>query len=179
MNIKEIIGFMLPDSFISDAYKNLFKKEEMKLYAKEVKALLDEAYKDIGGALGIDTEEDLINEGNFWKLVTRNGKVTAACIYTMNSLGRKAKYGMSDGTPSGKKDLISILTEDVTQVARGAYYEVSGAPERILTRLGMKVIPADKVSAILNKTVTPSEDGFHYTRNIAGRPVEKLLLGNI
>lgn len=170
-NNEEHQGFYVPDDWASDTYKHFFNKEDMKKYSKEVLLLLQEFYKNTGGVPRIKTEEELVCVGEFWKLIVREGNVTAVCIYKMHSDGHKVIYATTDNTMEGKKDLLSIMTEGVTRVARGAYCEVSGAPKSILIKLGLPTVPNSKVAKILNKNVTPLEDGYHYTRTIAGKSV--------
>ena len=184
MNIKQLeADFLLPANLtkgtIYDSFYNLFTKDEFEVYADDVFALMQESYKDVGGLLNIKTVDDLMAEGDFWKLVVRNGHVYAAAVYKKTQYGRKAKLMGTDGSAQGKKDLLTIMSEDVREVSRGAYYEVSEAPEHILkTKFGMTPIPVEDVPKIINKSVTPTGDGYHYKRDVGGLVKEKILLGN-
>lgn len=119
-----------------------------------------------------------------WKMVTRNGKVVAVVIYKRRNGGRKLVAGGSDGTDTGKKDFYSICAEDVKRVDRKTWGEVSGALEGILLfKYDAVPIPAYIVEQVLDDMDLTldsiSEDCFHYVRDIANVPREKIMFGNV
>jgi hypothetical protein len=81
--------------------------------------------------------------------------------------------------------LYKILEDDIILYDRGAYGEVSNPIEHIyIDNLGGKVIPNKIAQYILknrfNKQVIYlNPDGIHYTRMISGKPIEKVMVGNI
>lgn len=163
---------------LHEGFVNLFK-DDMYKYADEVWDILQTSYAPIGGFLSAPDVESLIAESWLWKLVKKGGKVIAVSVYK-NHRGRKLIGGGSDGSKLGKHWLFHILEEDLRMVDRNSWSEVSGALEHKMLKMGGVPVPNTLVGEILNKDIINlNPDGFHYTRLIAGKEVEKMLIGNI
>jgi hypothetical protein len=161
-----------------EGFVNLFQ-DDMHKYATEVWDILQTSYAPIGGFLSAPDVESLIAESWLWKLVKKGGKVIAVSVYK-NLHGRKLIGGGSDGTPLGKQWLFKILEEDIQMTDRNAWIEASGALEHKMLKLGGVPVPNSLVGEILNKEILNlNPDGFHYTRLVAGKEVEKMLIGNV
>lgn len=144
--------------------------------------ILQRTYKPIGGIANLQNKEQLLELPNtVWKLVRRSNKIVAVAIYKTKSGGRKLVCGGQDGTPEGKQSFYQICYEDVRRIERNSWAEVSGALEHIfLFKYQGVPIPATLAQKILvDDELTISKDGFHYTRLIGGRPIEKIMFGNI
>ena len=158
---------------------------EKQKYLDDVYEMIVTAYRDIGGA-GVD-KEDLLNPHYMWKMVTKNGKVVAVNVYKhggKQGTARKGICGASNGTVEGKKALYKMWAEDIAQADRNAYIELSGAPEHIqIDKLGATPIPFDIAKLVLeyngHNDAIPSDDGYHYTRDIHGTPKTKVMVGNV
>jgi len=88
--------------------------------------------------------------------------------------------GATNATEQGKKDLLSIIKEDITQIKRNSYSEVSGKLEHIYLKYGATVVQNYLVSDIIGKDIIIDKtDDFHYYREIKGQLHRKLLVGNI
>lgn len=171
---------------IYEHYETAFEQDiDLKeIYLDQVWKILQDSYTDIGGLRTFKTPNDLLKSNNMWKMVTRNGKVVAVVIYKRRNGGRKLVAGGSDGTDTGKKDFYSICAEDVKMVDRKTWGEVSGALEGILLfKYDVVPIPAYIVEQVLdNMDLTLdsiSKDCFHYVRDIANVPREKIMFGNV
>jgi len=163
---------------IHEGFVNLFQ-DDMRKYANEVWDILQMSYAPIGGFLSAPDVESLIAESWLWKLVKKGGKVVAVAVYK-NLRGRKLVGGGSDGSMLGKQWLFHILEEDLRMIDRNAWAEVSGALENKMLKMGGLPVPNTLVGEILNKELLNlNPDGFHYTRLIAGKEIEKMLIGNI
>ena len=68
---------------------NLHKTEDKALYADEVWDILNKSYSKIGGFKSAASKEELVDKSGLWKLITRNGEITALNIYK-NQYGRKS-----------------------------------------------------------------------------------------
>lgn len=100
-------------------------------------------------------------------------------------------YGGSDGSAEGKSALLQFLNEEVSQIDRYSWGEVSGAVEHVLQKYGAVPVPAPLAIALLqsihmhntpsiiSKIIRIEKDGYHYTRNIGGKLVTKIVYGNI
>ena len=166
--------YWLPDDMINNAFNTYSDRGDFERLAPEVYKMLTNSYERTGEMFEISTKEELINKGNIWLLVTRDEKMSAFVIRDMSN---HTLIAASNGTPQGKKDLLSIMFRDVRQIKGGIYEVSSNAPEHILVREGATRVPVDKAPKILNKQVIPSGDGFHY-RDIFEDKLEKIILEN-
>lgn len=165
-------------------YLTYFDRDDKEQYVDEVWNILQKSYASIGGLKGMSSKEDLLDNGNFWKLVRKGGKIVACNIYTTKQGGRKMVAGGTDGTPEGKKAFYDMCREEVKMVERGTWAEVSGAMEGIyLFKLNAVPIPIEIAKKILKdkhkEILSVDKDGFHYVRLIGGEPHEKIMFGNV
>jgi hypothetical protein len=156
----------------------------MSEYIDEIYNMMIESYKPIGGFLTANSPQELQNKCDLIKFVKRNNKITAVSCYKLTKFGRKpickateiTEQGKS--TEQGKKDLYSIIEEDIKKIDRKVYSEVSGKLEEIYLKKGAIKIPNYLVSLIIDKEIELDNDGFHYFRTIKGQKIRKLLVGN-
>lgn len=104
-----------------------------KKYGQEVFDLLQTSYKAIGGihGNGFNSVEDMIKNIALWKIVTRDGVVTAVVMYK-DKEGRKRVAAGTNGTSQGKMDWKMLANSEI-KTQRG-YGEISGAPLSIYTK---------------------------------------------
>lgn len=165
---------------INEKFVNLWNKEDMKLYIDEVFSLMVKAYESIGGFLTAKSADELCEKTDLIKIIKRNGKISAVSCYKVSSFGRKLICGATNATEQGKKDLFSIIKEDITQIKRNSYSEVSGKLEHIYLKYGSTIVQNYLVSDIIGKDIIIDKtDDFHYYREIKGQLHRKLLVGNI
>ena len=171
---------------IHEHYETAFEEDiELKeQYIDQVWQILQDSYKDIGGLQIFGRPQDLLKANNMWKMVTRNGKVVAVVIYKRGRGGRKLVAGGSNGSAQGKKDFYKICSEDVRMPDRQTWGEVSGSLEGILLfKYDAIPIPsylADRAIRDMNREIKyRNPDGFHYTRDIGGDFIEKIMFGNV
>ena len=180
------INKKINESIINEHFTNIVINDEDKTKLDEYKDvvynILQKAYEPIGGILGCDNVDMLVNDSDFWKLFTRNGKVYACVIYTFKRGGRKLMYCGTDGTPEGKKALYTIIKDDLRLIDRKAWAEVSGAMEHIyIDKHGAIPIPAEVAQQLLEDKpfIKIHDDGFHYDRYIDGEVHTKIMVGII
>lgn len=169
------------EEFINEHFVTLTKKEDMKKYADEVWNILQDSYKYCGGIAGINNVDELIDDTDMWKLVTRNGKVTAMKAYKFKKGGRKANCGGFDGTDQGKKDIMKIYQEDGMMKDRKQYGEYSGKAVSTVLKTGGIPVPAGVAMTMLEpKEVEPCDDGWFFTRKLGdGKVHHKIMIGNL
>jgi hypothetical protein len=158
-------------------FVNLTTPKEKAKYAQEVWDILQKSYEKIGGFKSATSPEELIRDSGLWKLSRRGGRLTAVAVYK-DSFGRKSIASGTDGSTEGKQDYIRIKNEDLK--FKRAWAEVSGPVEKVMQRSGAKPLP-NKFAEILTgkKILELNQDGFHYTRMIAGHPHEKIIYGYV
>lgn len=173
----------LPGSLLNEAFVNIFDTKSKFEYVDVVWDILELSYADIGGTFAIAKDkQELINDSDMWKMVRRNGKIVAVCLYTSKRGGRKSMAAGTDGSPEGKEGLYSIIKEDIKMKDRQAWSEVSHKMEYIkLVKFGAHPIPAKNAQELMpdKPFLSIDKDGYHYTRMIGGKPMTKIMVGNI
>ena len=169
---------MRANEILIERILNLHDSSSKLKVASQVWDILQKSYSTVPGGFGTAaTVEELISKSSMWKIVTRSGRITAVFIYR-DQYGRKSIASGTDGTAQGKLDYRMLRNEDVAQ--NRAWCEVSGAPEKMFHRMGCKPIPAKYAHILTRKEIIAvNDDGFHYTRLIAGEPHEKIIFGAI
>ena len=156
-------------------------------YKDQLVSMISKAYAPAGGYSGIPSgtpEEvlailtDLYNDQHIIKIYTRGSIPTAVTIYKKTTSGRKRIATASNGQPNGKKDVIALLQDDNTE--KRAWSEVSGAMEKLTTKLGYPPVPAEKTSELLpgKEIIKIHDDVMHYDRVIGGHVHTKMLAGH-
>lgn len=157
--------------------------EQKKKYFDDVVNIIDYSYRNIGGAKQFSSLDEILSDDYLWKLVRKNGKIVACCIYKGNYNNRKLSVAGSDGTSIGKQALYDLWDEDIEMIERGMWAEVSEAAEHILLKKGVVKIPAEIAAKILHdrgkEVLSIEDDGYHYTRRIGNHELTKLMVGNL
>ena len=169
---------MKSTDFLIERVVNLFTTQEKLKYADEVWALFQRSYAKLPGGFGSAANvEELVTKTGLWKLVTRNGEVTAANVYR-DQHGRKSIAAGTNGSKQGLRDYLMVKDADIK--LQRVWAEVSGAPEHMMKKAGCKPVPAKFAPMLTKKHIlSVNDDGFHYTRLIAGSPHEKIIYGSI
>lgn len=169
---------MRANELLSERIVNAFDQSKKQKYADQVWDILQKSYAKLPGGFGTASSiEELIEKSGLWKIIVRNGQVTAVNVYR-DQHGRKSIASGTDGSRQGKLDYKMIKDEDV-KLGR-AWAEVSGAPAAMLAKLGAKPIPSKFAKILTGKHIISYDpDGYHYTRLIAGDPHEKIMYGVI
>jgi hypothetical protein len=167
---------MRANELLVERVVNAFDEIKKQQYAQQVWNILQASYAGLPGGFGTASSiEELMEKLGLWKIIVRNGRVTAVNVYR-DQHGRKSIASGTDGTSQGKLDYKMIKSEDV-RLGR-AWAEVSGAPEAILSKMGAKPIPSKFAKILTGKHIMSYDpDGYHYTRLIAGEPREKIMYG--
>ena len=175
------INQYIKENLITEHFVNCFNKEDMKKYADEVWDILQKSYAYIGGIAGVNSIDDIIDDTDMWKLVRRNGKITAMKAYKFKKGGRKANCGGFDGTEQGKKDIMKIYQEDGMCKDRKQYGEYSGkAISAVLKTGGIPIPNAIAQEMLAPKKVTLCEDGWFFIRKLDdGKIHHKIMIGNL
>jgi hypothetical protein len=168
---------MRANELLTERVLNLLTSDDKLKYADTVWDMLQTSYVKAGGFHSADDIADLIQKTHLWKLVKRGSRITAASLYK-DKHGRKTIASATDGTPQGKHDYGMIKDADI-HLGR-AWCEVSGAPEHLMQKAGLKPLPSKFAPLLTGKPIDEyNEDGYHYTRVIHGHPHEKAIYGSV
>ena len=173
------------EHMLAEHYENLFLSDvEARLkYADRVWEMLNKAYEPIGGlrGSGFSSKEEMIATIPLWKLKRRGDEILAVAMYKENA-GRKRVAVATNVTLEGKKALQDIFRQDFKQ--KRSWVEISGPSLRFLQKTFGDELPEfemtpEQVQELLPDTkITPTGEGNMYTREIGGKQMEKLALGN-
>jgi hypothetical protein len=151
-------------------------------YRGQIHDMIRDSYKKIDGyaghSPGSSEESKAIHSdisSSLIKATVRNGKVTSVNMYK-KQFGRKSIASGTDGTEQGKKDFLKNKLEDHEQ--KRAWGEVSKAPEHIAKKMGVPVIPVEKMRKLTGKELEPVGDEGHYKRKIGSEYHTKIGVGH-
>jgi len=170
---------MRSNEFLTERVLNLMQDDltDKQKYIDEVWDILQRSYVKAGGFKTASSPEELIAKTGMWKLVTRDGHITAVILYR-DQYGRKSVASGTDGSKQGIKDYLMVRDADM-KLGR-AWAEVSGGPESMMRKFGAKPIPSKFAQVLSRKQILSyNDDGFHYTRLIDGDPHEKIIYGTV
>lgn len=186
------------NQYITEHFINAVSKDEIKdimdKYGEQILQIIDDGYRDIGGAIGFDTKEHIIQESDFVKLYRKDGKIYAVVFYAKKRHpnqdaailkdDRTKNFGRKICCCAAKKGygeyLAKIIKEDFKLTNRNVWGEFSGKMATMCLKCGALPIPNTVAQSILsNKIFTDlKDDGFFYTREIGGHKHTKILMGN-
>lgn len=169
--------YRLSETLLTERFVNLSNRDELSQYIDEIWDIMQESYKYLeGGFATASSKEELLDKVSFAKLVKKNNKIVAACLYKDKN-GRKSIAAGTDGSSEGKKWIMKLFQEDI-KFGR-SWGEVSGKAEHVKLKMGAVPIPNTMAAELTGKEILSLDpDGFHYTRIIGGQEVRKILVGN-
>jgi len=150
---------------------------ELKNYDKEILALIDNAYKPMGGHPNYNSPND-INPSSDYEVVDVDGddEIDAVSVQKKRPFGNKFTATGHDGETNSKRSVIKHKTDKLK--SPGYYVEVSGKIKDIFLAKGVEPISdEDIVRKILKgKDIEWVGDGI-YSRVIGGKKFNKMLMG--
>tara|TARA_R110000751_G_scaffold69172_1_gene140661 strand:- start:1725 stop:2282 length:558 start_codon:yes stop_codon:yes gene_type:complete len=181
MNLRKIIKEEVAKILMEKLPKNKWMKatdQDLKDYEDDIVAMIDQTYKAAGGAgMMVKSTADIKKLAPDWELedVDEDPDADVAIGTKKKPAGTKFVAGASDGSGKAKKELINKL---VTMLKKsGNYAELSGAPEHVVSKTGLKYIDDEEVvRKALKKDITWKGDGW-YERAIKGVKRTKRLYG--
>jgi hypothetical protein len=103
-------------------------------------------------------------------------------IHKETHVGKKVIMCGCDGTREGKKALVEILLNCLSDKEERYWCEASDAIEHWLVKHGMEAHPNECCAELLEKegeAIEYCDDGIHYIRKINGVPKVKAIYGNL
>jgi len=176
MKLYEIHGLM-------EGFKNLFNPNEKQQYAKQVFAMVHNAYAYAGGiqANGLDTMEGMIANAPMWKVGSTNGMINSVILYKDKG-GRKLVLAATNSTPEGKARLKDMLKNEFQR----SYMEVSKDFERFIKKTYPDLVkqyawsPEQAVAFMKsqgNGVRLIPDNPTHYSRSLNGVDHPKMMIG--
>lgn len=184
--------------FVNERFVNAPNREEVKKmvqeHGDEIFKIIEYGYRDIGGCAGIEKPEDILSKADFIKLYRKDGEIVAVAlyadkrhpnkgsdIYLSNRYKNKGRKIVACAASEGNAEYLKkIFVEDFKQQERNVWGEFSSKMATFALRCGALPIPISAAEAIMDpkKFYEKKEDGFFYTRKIAGKFHTKVMMGN-
>ena len=151
-------------------YREITDKGEISCYADEIWDILEYSYQDLGGFQSYPDKEQMVERTSKASIIIENGEITTCAIYHSIYGGYKmVGCGTVDGTPEHKQDLREIIKEDIKNIEKYHWSEISYPLERLFKEEGGNPIPSKLAPSLLHKGVGQFQfldDKVHYKRFI-------------
>lgn len=137
-----------------------------------------EMYSTTYAAIGliVPNVEAIAAEFPIWDIyLGKDDKPVAFTVSKTTAYGVKRGLSGTDGSPEGKAAAKAEYAKAFFNP--GVYSELSHGAEHIALKSDPPVICAIHAAQVLGKPMTMQEDRVHYTRNINGKPVTKIMIG--
>jgi len=152
------------------------KNTDKSKFGEEVWQILDKSYAKLGGFKSFDSKSHMFADNGMWLLVFDDDENIISSIIFKNLHGNKLIGLGTDGQPQGKSELIHVLRNLKNE--KNFWAEVSGPLEKLFDTLDIPKIENKYVKQLTGKEIIHyNDDGYHYTRFIAGQPIEKMIMG--
>ena len=149
---------------------------------KDVYSVLVNSYRTVAGGFLYQPLDLLSKPNTTWHTCLQNGKLKCVMIHKETHVGKKVIMCGCDGTREGKKALVEILLNYLSDKAERYWCEASDAIEHWLVKHGMEAYPNKLCVELLEKEgekIEYCDDGIHYIRNINGVTKVKAIYGNL
>lgn len=149
---------------------------------KDVYSVLVNSYKTVAGGFLYQPLDLLSKPNTTWHTCLQNGKLKCVMIHKETHVGKKVIMCGCDGTREGKKALVEILLNCLSDKEERYWCEASDAIEHWLVKHGMEAHPNEWCAELLEKegeAIEYCDDGIHYIRKINGVPKVKAIYGNL
>lgn len=161
------------------------KEEDLRFLSarsKEMYEILTNSYESIGGPIGLEKDEDVINRSSIIKLgFADDGTIIAVVMYSDHLGGNKFSYGgavMGNYHDLGKQCLEAIVVENIETIKEFYWIEASGALENWFRKHNAFNLPSRYVSTIFKWQKIEIIDEYYYQRSIAHKePCVKTIFG--
>ena len=170
-------------------------KELLDKYYPQIKEVIDDGYRDIGGAIGFGDKESILNESDFCKLYRdKEGNILAVSFYADKRHPNRHQLWLKDDRKQNRgrkicccaarkgysEYLKKILVEDFKITNRNVWGEFSSKAATFAMKCGALPIPVNAAQSILSDKIffDKKDDGYFYTRKINGKKHTKCIIGN-
>ena len=182
-SIKNTINRILNKTNLNDGIYELTDIESFKAYGKRIWSILQRSYSPFGGFLSYNNINDMISNMSLAIIAIKNNKIVACAIYRDDLGGQKLNgCGTYDGSNTSKELLRYIIKDDIDNLEKWHWVEVSPPLEKWFKELGGNPIPSEFASKILHKSknkIHQLDDNVHYQRIIgkSTEPTTKAIYG--
>lgn len=175
---EEIIGKAIRNSFrrflnktdLTDGIHEVTSGEDFGKYKNNIWRILQRSYKPLGGFKSYTSANEMAGRISMAILCVKKGRIVACAIYRDDLGGQKLNgCGTVDGSLQSKELLRGVIKDDIENLQKYHWVEVSPPLERWFKEEGGNPIPSKMAPNLLHKSkskITEVGDGIHYTRQI-------------
>lgn len=150
---------------------NLESREDIIKYSPSIWEIMIKSYKKLGGFHSYANINDMANSISLATTCVQDHKIIAAAIYRDDIGGQKLNgCGTIDGSKKSKNLLKQFVKDDIENLQKWHWVEVSNPLEKWFKEMNGNPIPSDMAANLLHKSkskIKPLKDGVHYQRQIA------------
>lgn len=155
---------------LPDGIHEITEPSEINKFAHTVWNILQRSYKNIGGFMSYENEQSMANLISLLILCVNNKRVVACAIYRDDLGGQKLNgCGTIDGSEKNKALLRNVIIDDIQNIKKYHWVEVSYPLEKWFKEEGGNPIPSQLAHKLLHKAkskITEMGDGVHYSREM-------------
>lgn len=159
------------------------EQDDFEKYGNDIWDILQNSYKALGGFKSYNSVVEMVNRISMAILCFHNNKIVACAIYRDDLGGQKLNgCGTIDGSETSKQLLRNVIKDDIENIRKYHWVEVSYPLEKWFKEEGGNPIPSKMAYKLLHKSkskIRETGDGVHYEREI-GRdhiPATKAIYG--
>ena len=168
---------------LSDGTYEFEDENRIKKYSHQVWNILQTAYKPEGGFYSYSSVKDMEKLTSLMVICVKNRRIVACAIYRDDLGGQKLNgCGTIDGSNENKSLLRQIIRDDIENMEKYHWVEVSYPLEKWFKEMGGNPVPAQLAHSLLHKSkskITILDDNVHYKREIGrdGMIATKIIYG--
>ena len=155
---------------LKDGIYEISDEAQLKQYSNIIWQILQNSYKELGGFKSYDSIDEMLGLISLATICVRNGKIVACAIYRGDLGGQKLNgCGTIDGSEQNKSILRAAIKDDIDNLKKYHWVEVSYPLEKWFKELGGNPIPVVIAHKLLHKSKGKIEDlgdGVHYRREM-------------
>lgn len=168
--VKNTLFRMFNRTPLADGIHEITNEDEIKRYSKQIWQILQNSYKNLGGFKSYSDAEEMCNRISLAVIGVSGRRIVASAIYRDDLGGQKLNgCGTLNGTRGQKSLLRSIIREDIENLQKYHWVEVSYPLEKWFKEMNGNPIPSSLAHKLLHKSknkIIEMEDGVHYQRTI-------------
>lgn len=170
--VRNIVNRIFKTNYVPfvDGVYDIDERNEMKKYSSIIWNIMQASYLKLGGFKSYRNKDEMINTISLLTICVLKNKIVAAAIYRDDLGGQKLNgCGTIDGSPESKRLLRQVIRDDIDNLQKWHWVEVSYPLEKWFKELNGNPIPSQMAANLLHKSrnkIIPLGDGVHYQRQI-------------
>lgn len=151
-----------------DRNYDITDRQEIINYSSTIWSILQNSYKELGGFKSYNSKNEMAQTISLLTICVIKHRIVACAIYRDDLGGQKLNgCGTLNGSNEQKKLLRNLIRDDIDNLQKYHWVEVSYPLEKWFKEFNGNPIPSTMVAKLLHKSkIHELEDGVHYQREI-------------